>query len=98
MRTHARTHAPPPPRPAHSPLAGGPRIAGFAETLGAAAPEDAAYGEARNTEVAVTRGTQREHPRTQTAGLGASSERGADPSGLLVGRCGEWAGAADTGG
>ena len=54
-----RTQTPPQSgtRPPSSPLAGGPGVAGFAETLGAATSQDAARGEAAETEAAVTPST-----------------------------------------
>lgn len=70
--------APPPPG---SPLAGGSRVARFAQTLRAAPREDAAHREAAETEVAVTRPhTPRERPSfPDWAGLQGSGTTPASP-------------------
>lgn len=82
-RTVPRPAPPPLPGrpPPGSPLAGGSRVARFAQTLRAAPREDAAHREAAETEVAVTRPhTPRERPSfPDWAGLQGSGTTPASP-------------------
>lgn len=94
MPTHTFSAGPSSQHPACSPLTGSPRIAGFAETLGAAASQDAAHGKTAKLEAGITHlrdlaeqpvysawaRCQGSPPRGPTPGALASTEGTADPT------------------